>query len=191
MVQAPRKFISRVCVDSLEETENDPNVHGKDVQILGHSGPDNRDTDSAEGQDHGLYGRGVLGGKAKWSAVLVVQLVDLLVQLRGVEGSVKPVMPCIFQDEKDSNLVSHGLPGRKGHARRHAEILRGRVEQPYLRKLDGEVGEKDKFGALPLFGQRWHFVLVAKSALAGCPGSGHCIPVGSCTSGSMGSCPST
>lgn len=89
---------------------------------------------------------------------------NLLVQKRSVEGSVKPVMPGIFKNEKDGNLVSHGLPGWKRDACGHAEKVSSWVEEPDLRKFDGEVGEEDEFGALPLFGWSRYFVLAWRLA---------------------------
>jgi len=59
VVQAPGKLIARVGIDGLEESENDPGVHGQDVEVLGHGSPDDGNTDGAEGQNHRLDRGGV------------------------------------------------------------------------------------------------------------------------------------
>lgn len=56
---------------------------------------------------------------------------------------MEPIVPCIFEHEEDGNLVSHGLPGREGYTCGHAEELGGRVEEPDLRELDGEMRQED------------------------------------------------
>lgn len=40
VVQAPRKFISRVGINSLEKSEQNPNVHCKDVEIACYCAPE-------------------------------------------------------------------------------------------------------------------------------------------------------
>jgi len=60
-------------------------------------------------------------------------------------------MPCVLQDEEDCNLVPHLPPRWEWYAGLQAEELSHGVEEPNLRKLDGEVGEEDEFGATPLF----------------------------------------
>lgn len=79
VVQAPWELISRVGIDGLEQSKNDPGVHGKDMEVLCDSRPQYRHTDATKGQNHDFYGGSIFCGKAKWSAVLMVQLVDLLV----------------------------------------------------------------------------------------------------------------
>lgn len=54
MVQAPWELISRVGIDGLEESENNPGVHGQDVEVLGHSRPDDGHANGTEGQNHRL-----------------------------------------------------------------------------------------------------------------------------------------
>jgi len=89
----------------------------------------------------------------------MVEFVDHLVQARQVEGSMEPVMPGVFKDKEQGDLPGHGIPRREGDGSRQAEELAGRVEEPDLRELDGEMREEDEFGAGPLFGQGGHFML--------------------------------
>jgi len=76
-----------------------------------------------------------------------------------VHGTVSPVMPCVFKDEKNGDLVCHGIEGGEGDTGFHAEEFGHGVEEPDLGEFDGEVGDKDEFGALPLFGGRGNFLL--------------------------------
>jgi hypothetical protein len=48
-------------------------------------------------------------------------------------------------------LVGHGENSWEGGGSRKAEVLRHGVEEPDLRKLDGEVRNEDELRALPLF----------------------------------------
>jgi hypothetical protein len=89
----------------------------------------------------------------------MVDLVDVLVKRAPVHGAVNPVMPCILQDEEDSNLVGHLEKGRERHGGAETKELAHRVEEPDLRKFDGEVGEEDEERALPLFPSGGDFLL--------------------------------
>jgi len=80
VVQAPWKFISRMCINSLEKTSDDPNIHGQNVQILGDCTPDDRNANGTEGQNHGLDRRRIFSSEAERCAVLVVEFVDFLVK---------------------------------------------------------------------------------------------------------------
>lgn len=60
----------------------------------------------------------------------MVDLVDALVQGTPVEGSMAPIVPGVFEDEEDGDLVCHGEELGEGHAGLHAEVLRHWVEQP-------------------------------------------------------------
>jgi hypothetical protein len=51
VVQTPGEFVAAVRIDGLEQTENDPEVHGQNVQILGDCAPENRRTDCAKTED--------------------------------------------------------------------------------------------------------------------------------------------
>ena len=160
VVQTPWELVTAVCVDGLGQTEDDPNVHGQNVEILGDGAEDNGDTDGAETQDHDFDGRGVFSSQAKGSRVLVVDLVDVLVEERaGVHGTVGPVVPCVLENEEDGDLVSHLVDARERNRGLETEVLAHGVEQPDLRKLDGKVGEEDEESALCLFPSRGDFVL--------------------------------
>ena len=81
----------------------------------------------------------------------MVDFVDVLVERAPVQRAVHPVVPSIFKDEEDGDLVGHGEDGGEGNGGLEAEVLGHGVEEPDLRELDGEVGEEDEFGAVPLF----------------------------------------
>lgn len=42
-----------------------------------------------------------------------MDLVDHLVQFRSVQRPVRPIVPRIFHDEEDGDLIGHGEDGRK------------------------------------------------------------------------------
>ena len=53
----------------------------------------------------------------------MVEFVDLLVERWCVQGSVEPVVPRVFEDEEDGDLVGHGQEGGERHRRRQAAVL--------------------------------------------------------------------
>lgn len=60
----------------------------------------------------------------------MVDFVDVFVEGTPVEGSVGPVVPCVFEDEEDGDLVGDCEEGREGDAGREAEVLSHWVEKP-------------------------------------------------------------
>lgn len=166
VVQAPWELISAVSINGLEETADNPEVHGKNVQVLGDQAEDNGDTNGAEAQDQGLNGGSVFCGQTERSGVLVVDLVDVLVQRTPVEGAVHPVVPCVLEDEEDGDLEGHLGERRERHAGVKAARFRHGVEEPDLGEFYGEVAEQDELGAFPLVGSSWDFLL-SRSMLAG------------------------
>jgi hypothetical protein len=154
VVQAPRELVTGVGIDGLEQAEDDPDVDGEDVKILGDGDPQNGRSYGSETKSHDFDGRGVFGGESEGRRVLVVNLVHVLVQRAPVEGTVEPVVPGILHDEEDGDLVGHLGPGGEGNAGLHAKVHAHGVEQPDLGELDSEVTEQDQLGALPLLGGR-------------------------------------
>jgi hypothetical protein len=159
VVQAPGELVTAVRIDSLEHTEDDPNVHGQDVEVFGDGAEDNRYADSSEAQYHDFDRRGVLSSQAEGGRVLVVDLVDVFVEEGGVHGAVRPVVPCVLHDEKERDLECHLVDAGEGDGGLEAEVLAHGVEHPDLGKLDGKVGEEDEEGALGLFPGGRDFVL--------------------------------
>lgn len=47
-----------------------------------------------------------------------------------MESAVHPVVPCIFKDEEDCDLIGHLVNGRERNASAEAEELGHRVEEP-------------------------------------------------------------
>lgn len=67
-----------------------------------------------------------------------------------------PVVPGVFDDEEDEDLVEHLPPRREWDGDGHAHEVSHWMEEPDLRQLDGEVAEEDEFCAVPLlFGGRY------------------------------------
>ncbi len=60
----------------------------------------------------------------------MVDLVDVFVERAPVKGAVRPVVPCVFDDEEDGYLVSYFEDWRQGDAGGEAEVLGQRVEEP-------------------------------------------------------------
>lgn len=150
VAQAPREVIARVRVDSLEQTENDPHIHGEQVQVTSNRHPQDGTADSTNSQQHNLDRRSILGSKTEGRRVSVMQLVDVLVERAVVQRAVEPVVPSIFHDEESSDLVSHLEQGREGHAVVHAEKDGDRVEEPNLWQLNGDMADKDEGSAIKL-----------------------------------------
>jgi hypothetical protein len=173
VVQRPGELVSGVCIDSLEKTAHDPEVHSQDVQIASDSAPCDRTEDCAGAQDHDFDGRGVLGCQTEGGGVVVMDLVDGAVERAPVHGAVGPVVPGVLDDEEDGDV--HGdLPhGGEGDAGVHAEEDGHGVEDPDLGELDGEVGEEDHFGAVPLLCDGGDFAL-ERCVLVRCDGGRGC-----------------
>lgn len=61
VVKTPGKFIATVRVDGLEQTQDNPDVHGENVQFTGESAPNDWAADGSETENHDLDGGGVFG----------------------------------------------------------------------------------------------------------------------------------
>lgn len=66
MVEAPGKFIAAVGIDSLEEAQHNPNVHGEDVQVASDGTPEDRAANSAKPKDHDFDRRRIFSCQTKW-----------------------------------------------------------------------------------------------------------------------------
>ena len=82
------RTVAAVRVDGLEETEDDPNVDGDDVQVAAEGAVEDGACNRAGTENHDLSGVRVLGGETEGRGVLVVDLVDVLVQDTRVERLV-------------------------------------------------------------------------------------------------------
>lgn len=96
MVQRPRELVSGMRINRLEQSEDNPEIHGQDMQITEDGAVEDGDTDSTKTQYEHFDGRCVFGGEAKGSRVLVVDFMDVLVEGAPVHGAVGPVVPCVF-----------------------------------------------------------------------------------------------
>lgn len=131
MVKTPGKLVTAVRINGLEQAQHNPNVHGEDVQVSGHGTPKNRTANSTKSKNHNLDRRCIFGCHAKWCRVLMVNLMDCFVKRTPVEGTMREVVPCIFQNEKDRDLVCHRPERRERNRSRKTEKLSHRVEQPF------------------------------------------------------------
>lgn len=130
VVQAPGKLIATVGVDGLEQPEGDPNVHGQDVEVAGECGPQDRRAHRSDSQDQGFYGRAVLSRETERGRVLMMDLMDVLVEGAPMQCSMGPIMPGIFHDEEDRNLIRHGEERREGNIGGETEVLGEWMKQP-------------------------------------------------------------
>ena len=142
-------------INSLEETENNPEVDSDDVQAASEEAVDQGAEDGSSTQDEHLSRMRVLGSQTERSGVLVVNLVDVLVENTGVESLVGYGIPNlsghfqtqegyrvrtnkveeILEEEEQENLGGHGLQRRERNLiSRHSEGLSGRMEKPDLRE---------------------------------------------------------
>lgn len=121
------------------------------MQVASQRDPENRATDSSNGEQHNLDRRSVFSSEAEWRRICVMQLVDVLVKWAIVQSAVEPVVPGILHDEEHSDLVGHLEQRREGHAIVHTEISSDRVKKPDLGQFDGNVANEDEGGAVELF----------------------------------------
>jgi len=85
VLERPREIVSAVSIDGLEETEDDPDVHGEDVEVASAKDVEDRTSDRPSTEDEDFSWVGVLGGKAEGSRILVMNFVDVLVHGTPVE----------------------------------------------------------------------------------------------------------
>lgn len=158
VTQRPGEIVTAVGVDGLEESKDDPDIHGEEVELASNEQEKNGSADNADTEESSLDGRGVLGSKTERSRVGVMHLVDSLVERAVVKTAVEPVVPGILQDEADGDLKSHLPDGREDGAVVHAEVGSNGMEEPDLRKLGGEVADEDDGGTVPLLLEGGHLL---------------------------------
>lgn len=75
----------------------------------------------------------VLGSEAEGSRVFVVDLVNVLVKGAIVQSLVREEMPCVFEDEEESDLAQHRFQSREGNlVGCETEVFCDGVEEPDL-----------------------------------------------------------
>lgn len=159
VVQTDGEVVARVRIHGLEETEQNPNVHGDDVQVLGVGAKHERTANGTEAENQNLKWVRILSGQTERRRVLVVHLVNVLVQRTPVHQTVDPVVEGVLKHEKERNLPGHLVPaGERNLMSRQAKVFANGVEAPDLRKFHGEVTQKHETGALPLVLQAGHVV---------------------------------
>lgn len=130
VVKTPREFVTAVGINGLEQTQDNPNVHGEDVKVSGESTPEDGATDGTKAQEHHFNRRRVFGSQTERSGVLVMNLMDSLVEGAPVKSAVQEVVPSILHDEENCNLVGHGPEGGEGDRSLQTTELSHWVEQP-------------------------------------------------------------
>lgn len=127
------EIITRVGVNGLEQSQDDPNVNGQNVQVGSEQTVEKGSTDGAHTEDQDFQWVSVLGGQTKGSRIFVVHLVNVLVERSIVESSVGKVVPSIFKNEKEGDLRNHEFPRRKGNCvGSKTKVLGHWVETPNL-----------------------------------------------------------
>lgn len=125
VLERPGEIVSAVSVNGLEETEDDPDVHSKDVKVAGAKDIENRTSDRPSTEDEDFSWMGVLSSKSEGSRVLVVNFVDVLVHGAPVEELVG------FQTRRVSPTFHRG---KQFAYRRNGTCLRKRRKmQPGVR----------------------------------------------------------
>lgn len=67
VVETPGELIATVRVDGLEQAQNNPNVHGENVQVTSDSTPGDGAANASETQNHNLDRRCVFSGQTERS----------------------------------------------------------------------------------------------------------------------------
>ena len=88
VLERPREIVTTVSINGLEETEDDPDVHGEDVEVASAKDVENRTSDRPSTEDEDLGWMCVLSSKAEGSRVFVVNFVNVLVHGTPVEELV-------------------------------------------------------------------------------------------------------
>ena len=130
MAHAEREVVTAVGIDSLKQSEYDPDIHSQDVQVATQQTPDNGHADSSQAKNHDFDGGRVLGSKPKRRRVLMVDLVDIFVQRTPMQCSVSPVVPGVLHDKEDGNLIGHGQERRERNISAQPDKLRHWMEEP-------------------------------------------------------------
>jgi len=131
VLERPREIVSAVSIDGLEETEDNPDVHGEDVKVAGTKDVENWTSDCSSTEDEDFSWVGVLGRKTEGSRVFVMNFMDVLVHRAPVEELMGEEVEHIFVNEKKRDLNSDVLPSGEGNLpSTHPETLGNWVKQP-------------------------------------------------------------
>jgi hypothetical protein len=165
VAQTPGEVVAAVRVDSLEKTEDDPGVHGEEVELASNSKEDNGASNDTNSEESSFDRRSILSGETERSGVGVVHLVDGLVEGTVVQSTVEPIVPSIFHYEAEGDLESHLPYGRERHTVVHAQVCSDGVEEPDLREFGGEVADENNGGAVPLLLEGGNLLLLDSELL--------------------------
>ena len=87
------------------------------MKIFSDCTPQNWYTDCAEAEDHDFNWRGVFGCHSKRSRILMMDLMNFFIEIRCVQKSMREIMPGIFEDEENCDLVKHMENRGERHSR--------------------------------------------------------------------------
>jgi len=107
VVGGPGEIVTRMSLNSLEETQGHPSQGGNQMQIVGEEAPDQGTANRSSAQNDDLNRVSILGSETKGSGPFVVQLVDVLVEGSVVETAVSPIVEEILEDKEQGNLEDH------------------------------------------------------------------------------------
>lgn len=107
VMSRPREVVSRVSLNSLEQTESHPGEGGDEVEVAGGVAPHERTGNGSGAEDHDFDGVGVFCGEAEGCGPFVVKLVDVLVEGAVVEAAVGPVVEEVLKDKEQEDLECH------------------------------------------------------------------------------------
>lgn len=132
VVKAPRKFVAAVRIDGLEQAKDNPDIHCEYVQMSSYCTPNNGTSNSAKTENHDLNWRRILGGHTEWSGILMMNLMNSLIQWAPMESTVWKVMPRIFHDEENRDLIGHSPDRGKRNWCWKTKKLRHWMEKPAM-----------------------------------------------------------
>lgn len=111
MVKTPREFVATVGIDSLEQAQDNPGVHGENMQVTGDSTPEDRAADGPKAENHHFNRGSIFGSQTKGCGILMVDFVNGFVEWTPMKSSVEEIMPSVLHHEENCNLICHGPGG--------------------------------------------------------------------------------
>lgn len=150
VVQRPWELVSRVCINSLEQSQTDPQRNGEQVQVMGEVTPNQWQTNGTHSQKGNLDWVSILSSETERSGVSVMLLVNVLVENTVVQAPVEPVMPSVFQNEENSQLGQNLGPGWEWNIESHTDLGTDGVEKPNRQYLDHEMRHEHGLHTFPL-----------------------------------------
>lgn len=111
MVKTPRKFVATVGIDSLEQAQDNPGVHGENMQVTSDSTPEDRAADGPEAENHHFNRGSIFSSQTKRCGILMVDFVNGFVEWTPMKSSMEEIVPSVLHHEENRNLICHGPGG--------------------------------------------------------------------------------